>query len=83
MFANFLITLALYQTYEMCFSKKSKHIEKEAFGFAEKQYFVKKTVYFSETNSQKITNEIRQQLYCLYCSNKITKAVYNILTKYK
>ena len=45
MFANFLITLASYQTYEMCFSKKSKHIEKEAFGFAEKQYFVKKTVY--------------------------------------
>ena len=42
MFANFLITLASYQTYEMCFSKKSKHIEKEAFCFAEKQYFVKK-----------------------------------------
>ena len=45
MFANFLITLASYQTHEMCFSKKCKHIEKEAFCFAEKQYFVKKTVY--------------------------------------
>ena len=33
-------------------------------------------------NSQKLKNEIRQQLYSFYRSKKITKAVYNILLKY-
>ena len=30
-------------------------------------------------NSQKLINEIRQLLYSLYCSKKLTKAIYNHL----
>ena len=33
-------------------------------------------------NSEKLKNEIRQLLYSLYCSKKMTKQVYNNLIKY-
>ena len=33
----------------------------------------------AENNSQKIINEIRQLLYCLYRSEKLTKTIYNHL----
>ena len=32
-------------------------------------------------NSQKFINEIRQLLYSLYCSKKLTKTIYNHLIK--
>ena len=32
-------------------------------------------------NSKKFINEIRQLLYSLYCSKKLTKAIYNHLIK--
>ena len=32
-------------------------------------------------NSKKLKNEIRQLLYCFYCSKNITKQVYNNLIK--
>ena len=33
-------------------------------------------------NSEKLKNEIRQLLYCLYCSKNMTKQVYNNLINY-
>ena len=33
-------------------------------------------------NSEKLKNEIRQLLYCLYCSKNMTKQVYNNLLNY-